>query len=68
MTPCFIWLLQGGDLRAALTNDSKGELSWYQRGKGIAMDIVRGLHFLHANHVIHRDIKSKVGARRLGAF
>lgn len=45
---------QGGDLRAALTADREGHLGWYRSGKGIALDILRGLHFLHASHVIHR--------------
>lgn len=27
---------------------------------GIALDIVRGLHFLHASSCIHRDVKSAV--------
>lgn len=45
---------QGGDLRAALTADRTGRLGWYRGGKGIALDILRGLHFLHLNNVIHR--------------
>ena len=53
--------VQGGDLRNALTADRADELGWYRAGKGIALDILRGLTFLHDSHVIHRDIKSKVG-------
>ena len=46
MTP-----LQGGDLRAALNDDPHGEMRWYERGKSIALDIARGLHFLHSHDV-----------------
>ena len=28
---------QGGDLRAALTADRRGELGWYRRGKSITV-------------------------------
>ncbi|KAK9807895.1 hypothetical protein WJX72_012418 [[Myrmecia] bisecta] len=51
--------MQGGDMRRALTNDKTDVLRWNNKGKGIALDIARGLHFLHSNNVIHRDIKSK---------
>ena len=34
-------------------------VSWWNGGKPIAMDVARGLAFLHANKVIHRDLKSK---------
>ena len=42
-------LLIGGDLCQALKHDD--ELAWYKNGHLIALDIVRGLHFLHSNGV-----------------
>jgi hypothetical protein len=53
--------LQGGDLREALSGDYSDEWQWRQHGKDVMLDVVRGVHFLHANQVVHRDIKSKVG-------
>ena len=50
----FGWSLQGGDLRHALTNCSNGELKWHNKGATIALDIVRGLHFLHSHGVSGR--------------
>ncbi len=42
-------LLEGGDLRAALSKDSGGQLRWYRRGgripglgRAIALDIAQG--------------------------
>ena len=43
--------VQGGDLRHALTNSSNGELQWRNKGASIALDLVRGLHFLHSHGV-----------------
>ena len=45
---------QGGDLRKAIMRDSGRELAWGARGRQVAMDITRGLHFLHTSGVIHR--------------
>ena len=52
-------LMEGGDLRAALTSDVEGNLRWFKSGKHIALDVAKGLHFLHSHGVVHRDVKSK---------
>lgn len=51
-------LMEGGDLRRALNRENSDEWSWYRRGKSVCVDMARGLAFLHANKVIHRDVKS----------
>lgn len=56
---------EGGDLRRALNLDSStkagGEraLGWYKAGHRIALDIARGVHFLHSLDVVHSDLKSQ---------
>ena len=45
---------QGGDLRQAFARDELDEYAWHDRGRQIALDIARGLHFLHMSGVIHR--------------
>ncbi|PRW50855.1 serine threonine- kinase isoform A [Chlorella sorokiniana] len=52
-------LIQGGDLRAALSGERALELSWRRRGRQVALDIAAGLAHLHASNVMHRDLKSK---------
>ncbi|KAK9834205.1 hypothetical protein WJX81_008121 [Elliptochloris bilobata] len=54
----------GGDLFSALQSRVQGSgaahpLSWWQRGRSVALDIARGLHFLHSQHVVHNDLKTK---------
>jgi serine/threonine protein kinase len=53
-------LMEGGDLRRALSNSGATEaLAWHNGGKAIALDIARGLTSLHAVNVVHRDLNSK---------
>ncbi|KAK9818906.1 hypothetical protein WJX81_000729, partial [Elliptochloris bilobata] len=54
----------GGDLYSALQSNAQGigmahPLSWWRRGRSVALDIARGLHFLHSEHVVHNDLKTK---------
>ena len=49
--------MQGGDLYSALQSNVQGigvahPLSWWRGGRNIALDIARGLHFLHSEHVV----------------
>lgn len=39
-----------------MSRDSGGQLLWHKQGKALALDIVRGLCFLHTNKVIHRCV------------
>ncbi|KAK9829623.1 hypothetical protein WJX72_006940 [[Myrmecia] bisecta] len=51
--------MEGGDLRQAMSSARGEELRWYNKGQLIALDVARGLHFLHSNKVMHSDLKSK---------
>ena len=44
-----VWV-QGGDLRQALTQ-APAQLHWYNQGASVALDIIKGLHFLHKHKV-----------------
>ena len=65
--------MPGGDLHAALAEDAasdKGRFTWRRRvgptgpiprtglNRACALDIARGLHFLHARRIVHLDLKS----------
>ena len=41
----------GGDLCSAIQADTCGNLLWYGLGHRIALDIARGLYFLHSHEV-----------------
>ena len=42
----------------AMTKDEEGELKWYGRGRGIAIDVAKGVAHLHDHQILHRDLKS----------
>ncbi|PRW60272.1 serine threonine- kinase [Chlorella sorokiniana] len=46
-------LMQGGDLWTALHS---GRITWYNRGHQIALDVARGLAYLHEHRVIHMNV------------
>lgn len=48
-----------GSLYDLIAKDTEGKLTWYNRGRLIALDIVRGLMHMHCADIIHQDIKSK---------
>ena len=50
-------LMEGGDLRNALSGPFREEMRWYRNGQHLALDIVRGIYFLHQNRVLHGDLK-----------
>ena len=44
--------MEGGDLRQALSSPEAPErYHWNNLGQHVALDVVRGLHFLHRNKV-----------------
>ena len=47
---CMSSVIQGGDLRQALT-EAPAELHWYNKGAPVVLDIIKGLHFLHKHMV-----------------
>ena len=63
--------MPNGDLYSAIRDDGIGRFSWARRpgpsgrplpntglNRRIALDIARGLHFLHSRRVVHLDLKS----------
>lgn len=51
--------LQGGDLTDAIRGSRNGEFGWFGKGRNIAIDVGKGLAFLHSNRIVHCDLKSK---------
>ncbi|KAL3143486.1 hypothetical protein ABBQ38_002293 [Trebouxia sp. C0009 RCD-2024] len=55
--------MEGGDLHSCIVQDCypkcKGFFRWYRNGARVALDVAKGLVFLHDQQVVHNDIKSK---------
>eukprot|EP00884_Botryococcus_braunii_P014169 jgi/Botrbrau1/22753/Bobra.0132s0085.1 len=51
-------LMEGGDLRTLIGREKPPPITWWNGGKQVALDIARGLVFLHTHKVIHRDLKT----------
>ena len=51
--------LPRGDLHRLLGRDTGGQLGWYRRGRAIALDVVRGIVYMHSRKppVAHLDLK-----------
>lgn len=44
--------VEGGDLWRALQREGSRVRSWMQQGRRVALDIARGLCFLHAHSIV----------------
>eukprot|EP00890_Picochlorum_soloecismus_P001286 jgi/Picsp_1/2158/NSC_05623-R1_kinase-like protein len=50
----------GGDLAKSIANPKlRHHFSWGKHGKKIALDIIKGLCYLHSKSMLHRDIKTQ---------
>lgn len=55
--------MEGGDLYHRLLTVNKNTqhrlFGWYARGKRVALDVARGIHYLHSLHLTHFDSESR---------
>ena len=47
--------MEGGNLAQ---NIAAGRVNWRRRGRKIAIDVAKGLVFLHSRRIVHFDLKS----------
>lgn len=54
--------MEGGDIYHRLLTVNKNTqhrlFGWYARGKRVALDVARGIHYLHSLHLTHFDSES----------
>ena len=60
--------MEGGDLWSALRGPHREGLQWYGRGRSLALDIARGLHFLHEHKARIVPFPLQALARGMAAF
>jgi len=51
-------LMAGGNVASAIARADE-RIEWYWQGHQVALDVARGLFFLHSHGVLHGDIKSQ---------
>ncbi len=49
-----------GNLFRTIQQDSKGTLQWWDRGRHVALDIAKGLAYLHSRKVISIHTKTQL--------
>lgn len=50
--------MAGGNVASAIARADE-RIEWYWQGHQVALDVARGLFFLHSHGVLHGDIKSQ---------
>jgi len=52
--------MAGGSLADVITSPKNwGDLAWNRNGRKIALDIIRGISYLHSKNILHRNMNSK---------
>lgn len=55
---CWLQFMEGGDLYSKLAEDDSGNYLWHRKGQHIALDVAKGVCFLHSKNIAHLDLVS----------